>query len=149
MNSPPPTGASSDQLTLFEISRMLLDELKLSNKILLSIQASTIQNGKLLAELLELVAGFTSGGASFSAYQIDPLTSAYIALSGPLIARRLDVDNLELPELLKGATVLSRQVLEELAAYRAERSEIDYLEEQTELINDPWSRNQSPEAEPS
>lgn len=138
MTSPPPTSGSTDQLTLFAISRHLLAELQVSNRILANLQQQGAAQTALLSELRDLLAGFTNNGATFSAYQVDPFTHAYLALMGPLLARRLDVDGMELPEMMKGATLLSRQLIDELAAYRSERSSIDYLEEQTEWLHDPW-----------
>lgn len=146
MTSPPP---ASDNLTLFEISRQLLAELQVTNKILANIQHQAVDQNDRLSELLGLVNGFTSGGASFSAYQVDPFTQAYLAVMGPLLARRIDIDDasMSLPEMMKGATLLARQLVEELAAYRNERASLDYLEEQAELLHDPWVKNQ-PEPSP-
>lgn len=135
MTSPPPI---SENLTLFETSRLLLDELKATNALLLKLLDAQVSHSRQLSELHYLLNGFSSGGASLSAYITDPMTQAYLAVLGPALASRLADQGLELPELMKGATLLARQLLEELSAYRSERGSLDYLDEQAELINDPW-----------
>lgn len=144
MSSPAPT---SDSLTLFEVARQLLAELQASNALLRAQLQGQAQQHQQLADLHYLLNGFSSGGASFSAYQSDPLTQAYLAVLGPLLGERLAQQDLELPELIKGATLLARQLLEELSAYRSQRSGLDYLEEQTELIADPWPASDAPASE--
>tara|TARA_R110000868_G_scaffold2897_6_gene19789 strand:+ start:197 stop:640 length:444 start_codon:yes stop_codon:yes gene_type:complete len=139
MTSHPPI---SENLTLFDVSRQLLAELQVSNKILINVQSHAAAQSALLTETRDLLAGFTGNGATFSAYQVDPFTHAYLAVMGPLLARRLDPDVASLPEMMKGATLLARELVEELAAYRSERAGLDYLEEQTELLNDPWGKAQ-------
>lgn len=136
MNSTTPT----DNLTLFDVSRRLLAELQGTNRILSEVLNGQRALNNQLQDLLYLVNGFTSGGASFSGYALDPMTTAYLAIMGPAIATRLADQGGDLPELMKGSALLARQLLEELAAYRSERSAIDYVEEQAELINDPWKQ---------
>lgn len=135
MTSPQPI---SENLTLFESIRLLLQELKGTNALLLKLLEAQANQSRQLTELHYLLNGFSSGGASLSAYITDPMTQAYLALMGPALASRLADQGLELPELMKGATLLARQLLEELSAYRSERGSLDYLDEQAELINDPW-----------
>jgi hypothetical protein len=95
-----------------------------------------------LSDLNYTLNGFTSGGASLSGYLIDPMTMAYLAVLGPTLAEKLKTQEVDLTELIKGGTLLARQLLEELAAYRSERSAVDYVEEQMELLSDPWSKQQ-------
>lgn len=136
MNSTTPT----DNLTLFEVARLQLAQQETTNRLLVQLIQSQSRTNELLNDLAYLVNGFTSGGASFSGYVIDPMTTAYLAIMGPAIAARLDKQNADLPELMKGTALLARTLLEELAAYRSERSAIDYVEEQAELITDPWKQ---------
>lgn len=136
MNSTTPT----DNLTLFEVSRRILAELQATNRLLAETLNGQRAVNNQLHDLLYLVNGFTSGGASFSGYTIDPMTTAYLAIVGPALAASLADKCADLPELMKGSTLLARQLLEELAAYRSERSAIDYVEEQAELISDPWNQ---------
>lgn len=143
MSSTTPT----DNLTLFEVSRLILAELQMTNRLLAqSLQGQADGNAQ-LRDLLYLVNGFTSGGASFSAYTMDPMTSAYLAIMGPAVAAKLASQGADLPELMKGSALLARQLLEELAAYRSERSAIDYVEEQAELLTDPWKQQQQVEGQ--
>jgi len=139
MTSIPPI---SENLTLFETSKLLLAELKVTNQLLLKLHSNQHTQSEQLDQLLYLVNGFTSGGASFSAYQCDQMTLAYLALMGPLLAQRMDMGAADINELIKGGTMLARQLLDELSAYRSEQGSFDYLEEQAELINDPWQQRE-------
>ena len=143
MSSTTPT----DNLTLFEVSRLQLAEQQQTNRLLAQVVHGQVTLAKALDDLGYLINGFTSGGASFSGYAIDPMTTAYLAIIGPAIASQLAAKGTELPELMKGSALLARQLLEELAAYRSERSAIDYVEEQAELLRDPWQQqgDQSPD----
>jgi len=134
--------SGSENLTLLETSRLMLQELGRLNSMLSVLLQHQQQQGAQLADLLYLVNGFTSGGASFSGYIADPMTQAYLAVIGPLLATKLSPQEQELPEIMKGATLLAKQLIEELAAYRSERGALDYLEDQTELINDPWANQE-------
>ena len=144
MTSPPPI---SENLTLFETSKLLLAELQTTNRLLVQQLQGQATLHDSLRELGYLLNGFTSGGASFSAYQSDTMTQAYLAVMGPLLGAKLAAQDLELPEMMKGATLLARQLIEELSAYRSERGSLDYLEEQTELIHDPWNQSSEGAAE--
>jgi len=139
MTSIPPI---SENLTLFETSKLLLAELKVTNQLVLKLHGNQHTQSEQLDQLLYLVNGFTSGGASFSAYQCDQMTLAYLALMGPLLAQRMDMGAADINELIKGGTMLARQLLDELSAYRSEQGSFDYLEEQAELINDPWQQRE-------
>ena len=137
MTSPQPI---SENLTLFETSKLLLAELKETNSLLQEFGARQQVQAEQLESITYLLNGFTSGGASFSAYQCDQMTLAYLALMGPLLAQRMDMGAADINELIKGGTMLARQLLDELSAYRSQQGNFDYLEEQTELINDPWKQ---------
>lgn len=122
--------------------RLVLEELRQLNKtlgfILQRLDVQHNQQSKALDEVRDLLNGFTSGGASFNAYQTDALTSAYLSIVGPLVAARLAAPGqpTSLPEVLKGSLMMAKQLLEELAAYRSQRQGLDYIESQTELLKD-------------
>lgn len=146
MTSMPPI---SENLTLFETSKLLLAALQTSNQLLVKLIEGQRMHTDQLENLAYLVNGFTSGGASFSAYQCDQMTLAYLALMGPLLAQRMDMGASDINELIKGGTMLARQLLDELSAYRSQQGNFDYLEEQAELINDPWQQGDDPTTESS
>lgn len=139
MTSPTPTSPSTppsgDSLSLLAAARQ---QVALLQQLLEQQQRDSQQ----LEELRYLLHGFSSGGASFSGYQVDPFTAAYLAVLGPLLATRLASQESDLAELMKGATLLAKSLIEELAAYRSTRSGLDYLEEQTATLHDPWSDGQ-------
>lgn len=144
MTSLPPI---SENLTLFDTSKLLLAELQTTNQLLIRLIEGQRNNTDQLENLTYLINGFTSGGASFSAYQCDQMTLAYLALMGPLLAHRMDMGASDINELIKGGTMLARQLLDELSAYRSQQGSFDYLEEQTELIDDPWQKGGDSEGE--
>lgn len=129
--------------------QLILEELRQMNKnfafILQRLDVQHQRQSKALDEVRDLLNGFTGGGASFNAYQTDALTSAYLSIVGPLVAARLAAPGqpASLPEVLKGSLMMAKQLLEELAAYRSQRQGLDYIESQTELLDDPWSKPQS------
>jgi len=94
------------------------------------------------SELLYLLNGFTSGGASFNGYLPDAFTSAYLSVLAPVVAQKLMKDDLGFEEIMKGGTVLSRQLLEELGAYRSEQEGKDVVSSLTELLKDPWKKDE-------
>jgi len=94
------------------------------------------------SELLYLLNGFTSGGASFNGYLPDAFTSAYLSVLAPVVAQKLMRDDLGFEEIMKGGTVLSRQLLEELGAYRSEQEGKDVVSSLTELLKDPWNKDE-------
>ncbi len=145
MTSPPLT---SENLTLFDTSKLILAELQNTNRLLIRLIEGQRNQADQLNDLTYLVNGFTSGGASFNAYQCDQMTLAYLALMGPLLAQRMDMGATDIHELIKGGTLLARQLVDELSAYRSQQGSFDYLEEQTELINDPWKGDQAAQGEP-
>lgn len=145
MTSPPLT---SENLTLFDTSKLILAELQNTNRLLIRLIEGQRNHADQLNDLTYLVNGFTSGGASFNAYQCDQMTLAYLALMGPLLAQRMDMGATDINELIKGGTLLARQLVDELSAYRSQQGSFDYLEEQTELINDPWKGDQAAQGEP-
>ena len=116
----------------------LLEALEGTNGLLSQLARQNSAMTKELQQLRELVHGFTSGGASFSAYQSDQFTIAYLAIIGPLLAGQLAQRGGNLDELTKGAILMARQLLEELAAYRSTQGAVDYIEEQFHAIHDPW-----------
>lgn len=140
--SPEPPPASLLDLTreslaaLHQITALMAQSLQRQKHLEAQLQALT-----------EVVVGHTNDGASFLTHRIDPMTQAYLAILGPLCAHKLIQHDPDLTEMMKGGTVLARQLLEELDAYRSTRAGIDYLEEQAAFINDPWA-NQQQESEP-
>jgi hypothetical protein len=142
MTSPPLT---SENLTLFDTNKLILAELQTTNRLLIKLIEGQRNQADQLNDLNYLVNGFTSGGASFNAYQVDQMTLAYLALMGPLLAQRMDMGAADINELIKGGTLLARQLVDELGAYRSQQGSFDYLEEQAELINDPWQKEQQQE----
>lgn len=132
------TSQANENLSQFEIHKQTLAELRRTNNYLAEILKQQGTANKALTEIHYLVNGFTSEGSSFQAQQVDQFTAAYIAVLGPLVAGRLAQDPISLPEMMKGAAVLAKQLLEELAAYRSERSGLDLLEDMAAGIRDPF-----------
>ena len=92
--------------------------------------------------LVTLLNGFTNGGSSFGAYQVDAFTQAYLGLLGPLLAVRMneDLKGAAVEDLMKACAPLTRNALEELAAYRETQMGRDLLANvMGNLPADPWT----------
>tara|TARA_B100002019_G_C21135114_1_gene530313 strand:+ start:241 stop:666 length:426 start_codon:yes stop_codon:yes gene_type:complete len=125
-------------LTLFESNKQILAELKNTNiqiRQLVIYQQQTVEQMILLREMMD---GFTNGGASLNGYIPDAFVQAYVSLVAPVLAKRLGDEDLE--ELMKGATLLARRLLEELSAYRSEQEAKDILSEVMAHVDDPWDK---------
>jgi hypothetical protein len=136
------TFSMSENLTFLDVAKQnltLLEQL-LKSQALLQAQSAELLGSinQRLINLEYLVNGFTGGGASFNGYIPDAFTSSYLAILGPLLAGKLAEEDIPLEEYIKGATILARRTLEELAAYRSEQGGRDYIDDQAELINNPW-----------
>ena len=133
-------------LTLFETNKQILAELKNTNIQLRQMIIYQQQSCEQLHNLNQLMHGFTNGGASLNGYIPDAFVAAYVSVLGPALAKRLDQDDIGLEELMKGATLLARRLLEELNAYRSEQEGRDVLADVLANANDPW---QVPDNAPS
>jgi hypothetical protein len=90
---------------------------------------------------VNLLEGFTNNGSSFGAYQVDAFTQAYLSLLGPLLAVRLnkELGDRSVPMLMKAVAPLTRDALEELAAYRETQLGRDVLANAMGTVaSDPW-----------
>lgn len=94
-----------------------------------------VQQGKILSALEELVRladGFTGGGSSFAAYQINPMVLVYAAILGPILGDRIDADTQQgeqyLDEMTRGAAVMAQRLLRVLDEYQGKRGILDALE---------------------
>jgi hypothetical protein len=134
-----PLFMTMDQnLTLLETNKQILAELKNTNIQLRQMVIYQQQSCSQLHTLNQVIYGFTNGGASLNGYIPDAFVSAYVSVLGPALAKRLDKDDIGLEELMKGATLLARRLLEELNAYRSEQEGRDVLADLTANFNDPW-----------
>lgn len=142
--------------TLPELVSRLIDRL---DGVLDHLQNQSTQLSLLLAQQEQLqerlksldinVEGFTNSGASFGAYQVDQFTMAYLTLLGPLLAVRLqkELGTRSIGELMKAAAPITRDTLEELAAYRQQQQARDLLTNTMGTMGppqDPW-QNATPE----
>lgn len=98
-----------------------------------------------VADVARLLEGFTSGGASFQAYQVSPMVLVYAAILGPILGDRIDGDRARdgdyLEEMTKGAAVMAQRLLRVLDQYQSERGTLDYLENSCSDITAPEAPN--------
>ena len=130
-------------LTLFESNKKILAELQNTNiqiRQLIIYQQQTVEQ---MLCLREMVDGFTNGGASLNGYIPDAFVQAYVSVVAPVLAERLGKEDVGLEELMKGATLLARRLLEELSAYRSEQEAKDILTEVMAHVDDPWDKPDS------
>lgn len=129
-------------LTLFESSKHILAELKNTNIQLRQMVIYQQQSLEQLLRIHEMLDGFTNSGASLNGYIPDAFVQAYVSVVGPVLAKRLSQEEVDLEELMKGATLLARRLLEELSAYRSEQEAKDILDEAMAHVNDPWDKEE-------
>ena len=117
---------------LKKINAQLVKQNQTQEKLLKSVQ-----------NLEYLVNGYTSGGASFNGYLPDSFLTAYISILGPALSQKMAVGQSDLEEMMKGATILAKRLLEELAAYRSEQEGTDVLREALSFLKDPWNQQEA------
>ena len=117
---------------LKKITAQLVKQNQTQEKLLKSVQ-----------NLEYLVNGYTSGGASFNGYLPDSFLTAYISIHGPALSQKMAVGESDLEEMMKGATILAKRLLEELAAYRTEQEGTDVLKEALSFLKDPWNQQEA------
>ena len=117
---------------LKKITAQLVKQNQTQDKLLKSVQ-----------NLEYLVNGYTSGGASFNGYLPDSFLTAYISILGPALCQKMAVGESDLEEMMKGATILAKRLLEELAAYRTEQEGTDVLKEALSFLKDPWNQQEA------
>ena len=117
---------------LKKITAQLVKQNQTQEKLLKSVQ-----------NLEYLVNGYTSGGASFNGYLPDSFLTAYISILGPALSQKMAVGDSDLEEMMKGATILAKRLLEELAAYRTEQEGTDVLKEALSFLKDPWNQQEA------
>ena len=117
---------------LKKINAQLVKQNQTQEKLLKSVQ-----------NLEYLVNGYTSGGASFNGYLPDSFLTAYISILGPALSQKMAVGESDLEEMMKGATILAKRLLEELAAYRTEQEGTDVLKEALSFLKDPWNQQEA------
>ena len=117
---------------LKKITAQLIKQNQTQDKLLKSVQ-----------NLEYLVNGYTSGGASFNGYLPDSFLTAYISILGPALSQKMAVGESDLEEMMKGATILAKRLLEELAAYRTEQEGTDVLKEALSFLKDPWNQQEA------
>ena len=117
---------------LKKITAQLVKQNQTQEKLLKSVQ-----------NLEYLVNGYTSGGASFNGYLPDSFLTAYISILGPALSQKMAVGESDLEEMMKGATILAKRLLEELAAYRTEQEGADVLKEALSFLKDPWNQQEA------
>lgn len=117
---------------LKKINAQLVKQNQTQEKLLKSVQ-----------NLEYLVNGYTSGGASFNGYLPDSFLTAYISILGPALSQKMAVGESDLEEMMKGATILAKRLLEELAAYRSEQEGADVLREALSFLKDPWNQQEA------
>lgn len=141
----PPTPPTLPELVSRLIDRLdgVLDHLQNQSYQLSSLLKRQEQLEERLKSLDSNVEGFTNAGASFGAYQVDQFTMAYLTLLGPLLAVRLqkELGTRSIGELMKAAAPITRDTLEELAAYRQQQQGKDLLANTMGTMapaGDPW-----------
>lgn len=136
-----PDPGSQELATITQLLGALLNQERTNEQQLRKLNQT-------LGSIETLLDGFSSGGSSFRAYQLDPMLLTYAAILGPILGDRIDSQvakgDAYLDEMLKGAAVMARRLLQTLDEYRQQRSGLDYLEHQAGDINEPAPPSENP-----
>ena len=128
-----------ENLSLFEVNKRLLAELKIMNDI--SVKNLNVQD-EIKTELMKLVYllnGFTSGGRPHLSYSPDQFLTAYLALVGPALGNRISQDNNDPAEVLKAGIIIARDMLQELNDYNSSTaSGQEAIKKALQFSHDPW-----------
>ena len=128
-----------ENLSLFEVNKRLLAELKIMND--LSVKNLNVQD-EIKTELMKLVYllnGFTSGGRPHLSYSPDQFLTAYLALVGPALGNRISQDNNDPAEVLKAGIIIARDMLQELNDYNSSTaSGQEAIKKALQFSHDPW-----------
>lgn len=132
-----------ENLSLFEVNKRLLAELKLMND--LSVKNLNVQD-EIKTELMKLVYlinGFTSGGRPHLSYSPDQFLTAYLALVGPALGNRISQDNNDPAEVLKAGIIIARDMLQELNDYNSSTaSGQEAIKKALQFSHDPWQEEE-------
>jgi len=129
-----------ENLSLFEVNRQLLAELKTMNAMQLqSLQQQDAIKTE-LSKLTYLVNAYTSGGTPHRSYSPDHLLTAYLALVGPALGGRISKENADPAEVLKAGIIIARDMLEELNEYNnSSAAGQEAVKKALQFSHDPWN----------
>lgn len=135
--------ALEENLTLFEVNKQLLLELKTMN----AMQLQTLQQQDAikteLQKLVYLLNAYTSGGTPHRSYSPDHLLTAYLALVGPALGGRISKENADPAEVLKAGIIIARDMLEELNEYNnSTAAGQEAVKKALQFSHDPWNQEE-------
>ena len=142
------TDSLQENLSLFEVNKQLLAELKVNaNQQLQMLQ----QNDAILTELQKLtylVNAYTSGGVPARGYTPDPMLVAYLALVGPALGNRISKENHDPNEVTKASILIARDLLQELSDFNSSPVAAQgSIEAALRTTQDPWEGEQEMDEE--
>lgn len=129
----------SENLSLFEVNKQLLAELKISNNLRLQGVQQLDEIKTEIQKLVYLLNAYTSGGTPERSYSVDHFLAAYLALVGPSLGKRISEDNADPQEVLKGCIVIAKEMLSEVNAYNQSNAPgQEALKNALQFSKDPW-----------
>ena len=137
-----------ENLSLFEVNKRLLAELKIMND--LAVKNLNVQD-EIKTELMKLVYllnGFTSNGRPHLSYSPDQFLTAYLSLVGPALGNRISQENNDPNEVLKAGIIIARDMLQELNDYNSSTaSGQEAIKKALQFSHDPWQDENEPHNE--
>ena len=132
-----------ENLSLFEVNKRLLAELKIMNDLALKNLNVQDEIKTELMKLVYLINGFTSGGRPHLSYSPDQFLTAYLALVGPALGNRISQDNNDPAEVLKAGIIIARDMLQELNDYNSSTaSGQEAIKKALQFSHDPWQEEE-------
>ena len=130
-----------DNLSLFEVNKRLLAEMRLlNNQTLQSIQLQDEIKTE-LQKLTYLLNGLSSGGTPLRSYVPDHLLASYLALVGPALGGRISKENADPAEILKAGIIIAKDMLQELNDYNQSSAPgQEAIKNALQFSQDPWEQ---------
>lgn len=132
-----------DNLSLFEVNKQLLAELKIQNNLLLQGVQQQDEIKLEISKLTYLLNAFTSGGTPARSYTVDHFLQSYLALVGPALGKRISDENHDPAEVLKAGIIIARDMLSEINAFNESNAAgQEAIKNALQFSKDPWQASE-------
>jgi hypothetical protein len=140
----------SENLSLFETNKLILQELRTMNAQTLQGLQQQDEIKTELQKLVYLLNAFSSGGTPLRSYMPDHFLASYLALVGTALGKRISDENHDPNEVTKAGIVIAKQMLDEVNAYNQSTAPgQEAIKNALQFSKDPWSEAEAQEAEES
>ena len=130
----------SENLSLFEVNKQLLQEMKTLNAQTLQSLQQQDEIKLELQKLVYLTNAFTSAGTPLRSYLPDHFLAAYLALVGPALGQRISDEQHDPNEVTKACIIIAKQILDEINSYQSSVAPgQEAIKNALQFSEDPWN----------